>query len=330
MSKIREKTAGPEKNRKIFSGENFLGLDFYEIYHSRAVQPNYSRGQALNVYSHGRKGGGPIHSNTKPNTFTLIELLVVVGIIAILAAMLLPALAQAKERGMGIACMSNLKNMALTAQMYVDDHDNFWWCQQPLSGTKWSYLFQLTKSGILPGSTSSSELQSNPPKVAVCPSLPYNSKINMLQCYGTPMGRNDMSLMPTKYGFMMNQRSLNYDDVLASATRSNIRPSERIWFSDSFTYIDKYPSEYYSTPVLSCYTGGSVDTLIAMYGVPAAMHNKEINIVTHAGNAESVSRAELSQYYAPVTNTASVSSGWMFSRQNSCYSLRDSNSVLWL
>jgi prepilin-type N-terminal cleavage/methylation domain-containing protein len=64
-----------------------------------------------------------MHAKKDDKAFTLIELLVVIAIIAILAALLLPTLSLAKERGQRAVCLSNLRQLGVSIQAYASDND---------------------------------------------------------------------------------------------------------------------------------------------------------------------------------------------------------------
>ncbi len=137
----------------------------------------------------------PIGRRLRPFAgFTLVELLVVIAVIAILAALLLPALGQSKASAKRIKCVSNLRQLGFAAQMYWDDNeqqafryrgdytnggDLFWfgWLER---GTEGSRAFDVTQGVLF--------LYLQGSGIELCPSLKYTSSKFKLKATGAAYG----------------------------------------------------------------------------------------------------------------------------------------------
>jgi prepilin-type N-terminal cleavage/methylation domain-containing protein len=105
-----------------------------------------------------------------PSAFTLIELLVVTAIIAILAAMLSPALSAAKERSLRATCLSNLRNVFQCSSMYASDNQEILFQAR----TEGMQQVQICLNPPQQGDADAAGLRiaSNSPSVWACPNRP--------------------------------------------------------------------------------------------------------------------------------------------------------------
>ena len=161
----------------------------------------------------------------KRKAFTLIELLVVIAIIAILAAILFPVFARARQKALQTSCLNNMKQLALAVRMYANDYDSKF-CPVPANGQWWNPGY--VSGSYYPGvSMLGPYIQSH--EVFVCPA--QETLLPDTQPYG-----------PANWGCPQDSRELTIKGAVKRVRWHGILGQNHGWIGQSVSRIGR-PSD---------------------------------------------------------------------------------------
>ncbi|NPV47281.1 MAG: DUF1559 domain-containing protein [Armatimonadetes bacterium] len=201
--------------------------------------------------------------------FTLIELLVVIAIIAILAAILFPVFAKAREKARQTSCLSNMKQLGLGCLMYTQDYDEMypsrWRCCAGAYPLPWPWVLQPYIKNT---------------QLYICPSENGHNWYGNAGCCPSMTSSNGVTPFPGKISYGMNDR-LNFFITDAAVNR----PAEKYMFCETSS---SQPRSFCVDPWAGC--GGLTGCPGAEWGQLPSRHNGGTNVTFCDGHAKWLTR----------------------------------------
>ena len=231
-------------------------------------------------------GGYSIPTSQRSPGFTLIELLVVIAIIAILAALLLPALARAKERALTANCVSNFKQLDLCWLMYAGDFqdklvNNYTKDNAACGSQAW------IKSGAAPGVAWTGNPQTDPTNLAVSTGVlfQYNASTAIYHCpadKSTVIGYPGL-LRSRSISMSVGMNWMNEGDPVPTNMVKRIAGVVSPTPSQASVFLDEQENSI-DNNALGIYAQNSAD--FGYWNVPASRHNNGCVLSFADGHAE--------------------------------------------